>query len=464
MEAFVDWQAFQRLDNANVVDFLTSTAGALCEQGVLGPKDADNLRLVLSGVLPEAREKPILLALSGQSAEFLSVLEARYGTTGFCLNLLRHTLRGQVAETQRLLAGWGQELLKRAELLFNRPVVVVAGGKPEGHVLASTFLVDFAETLAGACQGLEGVLADLGRMNRHAMAGTAPDDETLDLAVATALGFTGLVDHSLPAHAEHALKRQIAGTVGVVADAAREVAEQLVANGAPTGSVAVACEWLHAEAQRVGLVELPRTASLLAWEVRRRNLIAALAGLNEALRLLVKASIDVLTADAFRTTAAATLTEAARRRVAFDLVRGGVLPGKAWDAAGELLQYLRDHRLTPREVLPGEVTKINPLLTPAALATLVALAEGNILMTSASAQKSTTQTRARRLAAAFAAAAPVVVLALAVLLPGCGLKTRPQSDINDFRPDIPFRSEPRKPDAIPVDAAPAVPDTAPSTR
>jgi hypothetical protein len=74
-----------RLDNAVVVDFLTSTAGALNERGMLEAKDADNLRLALSGIgaAGDLRELPVLVALDRQRAEFLHVLEARFGRIGF---------------------------------------------------------------------------------------------------------------------------------------------------------------------------------------------------------------------------------------------------------------------------------------------------------------------------------------------------------------------------------------------
>jgi hypothetical protein len=119
----LDRLALQRLDNATVVDFLTSTAGALADAGILSAKDTDNLRLVLSGMhgATGARERSLLLELESQNAEFLAVLEARFGTIGICLNLIRHTLRGTLAETQRLLADLGGAMVKKAELLFNRP-------------------------------------------------------------------------------------------------------------------------------------------------------------------------------------------------------------------------------------------------------------------------------------------------------------------------------------------------------
>ena len=90
VEHAVDWQAFQRLDNALVVDFLTSTASALCENGVISPKDTDNLRLVLSGInsASESRERSLLIELTKQHAEFLGVMTARFGALGVCLNLV----------------------------------------------------------------------------------------------------------------------------------------------------------------------------------------------------------------------------------------------------------------------------------------------------------------------------------------------------------------------------------------
>ena len=447
-EQHLDWSAFQRLDNAAVVDFLTSTASALCEAGAFSAKETDNLRLVLSGIhaAADSREKSLLLELDAQHAEFLDVLEARFGTVGVCLNLMRHTLRPSLAETQRILAELGQGLVKKAELLFNRPFYIYRGGRCQRQTLFSTVIVDFSETLAAACGELQTALGALSLMNPNDMAASGRADEEVDLAIARALGFTGLITHSLPMHTEAEIKRRVSQALAQVAEAAVEISEQLAANtqAETAHDVVAAAEWLASEAQRLALLEFPRAESLLAWEVRRRNLTACVHGLNEALRQLALASLGSLGREA--PTAATRLPESARRRLAYDLMVAGAAPAKAREAAAALLTYLETNRLTPREVLPAELARIHPSLMPRSLETLAALAGDTSTMSLAASEKQATMTRARRLAEAFRPLAAPATLLLACALvgsfaSGCGLKTAPKSDIDELRPEIPYHYE-----------------------
>ena len=441
---FVDWSAFQRLDNATVVDFLTSTAGVLQEHGLITNKDTDNLPLAISGInsSPESRDRPILPELDRQHAEFLAVLAARYGMSGFCLNLVRHSLRGSVAETQRVVNEWGEALLKRADLLFNRPFHVQAGGTVQKRILYSTVLVDFAAILAQAADRLAAVAEQLASMNPHAMAGEHPEDRKIDLGVAQALGFRTLVEQSLPLQAELGAKRDLAHTMITVTSAAHEVAVQLIAN-ADAGSsyaMAAACEWLKSECERLAHLELPQSDNLTIWEVRRRNLAACLVSINESLRALKQASLDAVSADLKPTTMALAGNDAAKRRIAFDLMSAGAAPGVAWDATTALFRYLADQKVQARQILPGELPRIHPGLLPKSLATLVELERDQSVMQTASLEKASTAGRAKRLVAAFAkTTAQVAPVLLAMMFVGCGLKTRPENDAPELRPDIPFR-------------------------
>lgn len=431
-EHSVDWQAFQRLDNALVVDFLTSTASAFCDKGVITHKDTDNLRLVLSGIhsAPDSRERSLLIELDKQHAEFLGLLTARFGTTNLCLNLVRHTLRGNVAETRKTIADFGQALVKKSELLFNRPFYVFQSGRCQRQTLFSTVIIDFSESLAEAVRLLDLSLDALSLMNPSDMAPLSDADRDVDLTIAKALGFKGLVAHSLPTHSETEAKRKIAQGLALVADAASEISEQLTANtGAEAAyDVVAACEWLKAECQRLSFLELPQSESIMVWEVRRRNLSSCLQGINEALKLVAQASLASLGQDQGLTSG--RYPEAVKRRIAFDMIAAGTVPAKAAEATNALFDYLQKNQIAPSQMLTGELARIHPSLLPRSLETLVALGQTAGLTPHATGEKTQTMARAKRLAAVFVAATTLM---------GCGLKTKPKSDILELRPDIPFR-------------------------
>src|SRR5690606_12448377 len=98
-------------DNTQVVDYLISTASALSSAGIIDEKDGDNLRLVISSLQAKRDRQPILLEMIEQGVEFLDILEARYGTVGQSMNLLRHSSRPYLAQLLKVLATWGDATL-----------------------------------------------------------------------------------------------------------------------------------------------------------------------------------------------------------------------------------------------------------------------------------------------------------------------------------------------------------------
>ena len=439
-----DNAANQRLDHAAVVDFLTSTAGALCDHGVISSKDTDNLRLALSGIASSPSEHSLLVELGMQNADFLALLTLRFGTVGVCLNLLRHTLRPPLEETTRILLNLGQSLIKKAELLFNRPFRVYRGAQCQRQILYSTVITDFAETLERASALLEAALQDLARMNPNDLAGANDADFALDEAIAQALGFRGLLRFTLPVQNETDAKQMIAQSLEMVAQAASQLSEQLAAN---TGEelahdVLAACEGLMAECQRLNLLEFPRSDSLLVWEVRRRHLIGCISSLNLALTEVSRTSLTAIGPDLAQ--AVQPLPDSARRRLAYDLITTGVAPAKAAEAIQDLLAYLSVNKVAAHTLLPAELQRINAHLLPQTLESLKAFSADSALMTAASREKKQTMDRVVRLSKNFQDSAKRMAVSASLLmailvLSGCGLKTRVSSDVPEMRPDVPFR-------------------------
>jgi hypothetical protein len=155
------------------------------------------------------------------------------------------------------------------------------------------------------------------------------------------------------------------------------------------------------------------------------------------------------------------LADEAVRRIAFDLACEGVPPSTAMDAANALAQFLARNDLEPSKMLEGELTRVHPRLTVKSLDFLRRYAADAKVMAGAHAEKSATMARVRRLAGAFAqsaaAATPLLALIVTSALLGCGLKTRPVSDVVEPRPDIPFHasSAAPAPDAPTPASAPA---------
>ena len=452
MMSSLDAHTLDRLDQALVVDFLTSMAAIFGEAGLMSPKDMDNLRLVLSGISTSgdrtAFAPPLIIQLADQRAEFLDFLAVRFGMAGFCSNLTRHALRSSLEDTERLLADFGQALLKKAEIFFNRPFRVWRAGRCVKITLTSTVLADLAESLAAAKALVTAVRSELGMMHPCDFALGPTEERDLDLALAAALGFSAVEQTAIPFGHDGEVRRKLTQALALVADATAEFSEQLAANrGEDAAHDAVAAaEWLKAEGQRFALMALPTTESLLAWEVRRRSLMTALHGTNLALRRLMDATMIALTRDHRQVAGPAPHPESLWRRLAFDLIKGGTAPALAREAVAALNRYLELHQLGPRQVLVGELSRIHPALTADTLATLSKIVDDLATMSLAATEKSATMSRVRSLGRFFASALPNAATTLVLLLAlaatsACGLKTRPTSDVDELRPDVAYRGE-----------------------
>ena len=435
-----------RLDNAVVVDFLTSTAGALHEQQLIEGKETDNLRLSISGLTASKHrlDLPLLLILHQQKSDFLSILEARYGTVGYCLNLLRYSMRPALAETLRLLCEFGAALISRAELLFNRPFLLAREGGGERYAPYSAVLIDFSESLRSIAESIADALDELHVMNGHSMAGERENDAIADFSVAQALGFTRVIRSTRAGRQEISIKRKIALALEDLAAEVTLLAEQLAANAGSreTYSVAVGCDALRAECVRLSHLELPMTEGITAWEIRRRGILDGLTCVNEAVSAVTSNTLALIGQDV--TPKVTHLPESACRRVAFDLVTSGISPARAWEASHAFFSYLDRQALLPSQILVGELGRIHSLLSTKSLETVVALEKDQSLMIQAAYEKSNTLNRAQKLTEAFAR----MGMMFFCFLIGCGLKTQPISDVLEARPDIPFRATQQSPLSI----------------
>ena len=442
-----DWSAYQRLDDAAIIDFLTSTAGVLTDHGIVSSKDTDNLRLVLSGLSPGVGGRTLILAIKRERAEYLELLLARFGINGLCLNILRFTIRNCLMATTNGLGEIGQTLLKRAELLFNRPFLLQSDGHPERQVLFSALIVDFVSSIASTCKVIGEELSNLALMAPCDLPFFTAKDEDIDRDIAAALGFAGIDQHCLPGYITEDSKRKIAQALIALADAVLQFAEQLIwnTNEEAAHDLISAGELLKLESQRLAAMDLPRGESLVIWELRRRHIIDCIVGLNQTLGIVGNNLVSALSVEI--SGKPQLVTESGKRRLIFDLMASGLPSNKAKAAVSDLLAYLSSNALRPEHVLPAELNRINPDLTGSSLSTLGIMFKDSSLMTLAASEKKTTLIRASGLVKIFSKVCPAGVVAIVCLIlsTSCGLKTAPQSTVSELRPDFPFHvTEPSK--------------------
>jgi len=440
---------FTKNDNYAVVDFISSSASVLAEAELIGQKDLDNIRVALSGIQSdhEMRELPLLLCLVEQNADIVKIISMRYGTERFSLNLLRYTMRAILAETTTILSTWGEQLLSKSELMFNRPFVVMGSDmKPLRRILYSSLLVDFAGVLAEACKELSEVRQSLGVLHGADFAAMTKSDSDMDAAIAASLGMTSSAIEPNPYADELALKERVSRVLERVAEFTAEVFNQISFNtDSPANTHALmGVERLRADAQRLVGLRFTTGGSLPAWEARRISVLSSLYTVNAAAAALAAACVAAIgKGTEAKPLLAWQIPANVNRRVIADLVASGVNVTKAEDAVSAFNTYCRNRNIGAKDVLSGELSKISPNLLPRSLTLFQTLNSDSTVDSSvfSTDDKKSTLEKSRRLSQGFKdTLASLATLALtgfimgciSIMTFGCGIKTAPKSDVVDF--------------------------------
>jgi hypothetical protein len=440
---YFDFSAVQRLDNAMSIQFLTSAASVLHKHGHITPKETDNLRMALTRLnpnSPQATSNSVFLELEQNQNEILSILKYRFGTSGLALNLIRISMQQNLRPLQERLTACGHNLVKKSQLVFNRPLFIYSSGKPQYKTLASTFVIDLAEKIVTTTTSLSETINRFGWM--------IPSQEPLsldvgiDLEIAEALGLSGLTDKVLPFNEEKELVRRVHQILLSLADYCSDFSEQVIQNQRLEAghNLLSSSEILRAECLRLSAINFPEGDSFTMWETRRRHLSANMSSITEALKLVCTACEDAVN---FETTNPATISdrESVKNRLVTQMVGSGISVALAAKAAQDFMVYLRDKQLSPSEVIAGELSRINPQLNVKCLE----LMQNDVSEVGAMAASSDLKKRVidRSKALSDQLKNLVVTLGFALLLPffiGCGLKTAPKSDATELRPDVLYKS------------------------
>lgn len=450
MERAQSWDAFLRIDNAMVVDVLTSIASALSTNGHLSSKDVDNLRLNLSGLQTssEAAADPILAQLEKQNSEFLAIMLARYGVINLYQNVLRHTLRDNLETSIKTLKGFGSHLLERAHLLFNRPLYIRYEQHTERRVLFAGFLIEQVEAICEACQELEGVLDDLKTMSPHDMAAYSDVDEAIDKSAAEALGFDRIEGNTLPFLTENLAKHKIVAVLKIVASTMQDCIDQLAANSGsvPAAQLGMLCESLASEANLIDSIKLPKTSSLELMEVRRHTLLVSMMKVNGLLTRLTdlyRECVGKMSSDVAK--AKVEIPQDVVRYLSSLLLADGTSSSKAHQAVIDLINYCHAHGVAPTELINSELRKINIHLSERVLTEFQRIYADVNLSNLAAPKKKRNLERVAVLTGLLSnsQAKATLLIALCLLNFGCGFKTPYlKSEIKEARPEVPYRTTP----------------------
>ena len=464
-----DPAAWAQTELAQTSEFLMAVAGALNESGRVAPRHVDALRIDLVGLRQAAsstsrrHQDPPLLWLSRSGCEFIRLLEARYGRDRLILNLFRYGIKAWANEVSTVLNRWGQTTLKNSEMVLNRSIVIDRENQEPGDErLFSSLIVDMADRIDRCVEAIEAVGGRLDAWHGNPLV-SADQDNTSEQIVAERIGMRGIAHETNPGQDEEYFVRRIALELASLAQCASHFITQVTANLELPENVLLElrCNWLKTEATRLFNFTWPQGSGLVALEVARNHVMLALSSMTGALLDIETESSGILPGRM-----AANIhvqhrqrVESLRGNLIADAMLAGLSATDAEDSVVALITYTEKHALSAREVIVSELNKIHGALMPRTLERFQTLTGHDPLAQSKSDEKARGACksmallvrfteRAQRLpilskmAPTLVATAIVCGIGLATagsLLSGCGLKTALISDVENLRPEIPFR-------------------------
>ncbi|MFW7378209.1 MAG: hypothetical protein ACOH5I_05350 [Oligoflexus sp.] len=466
----------QKKDQALVIDFLSRTAEVLFKNGVISEKLIHEFRLSLREYTPistaessTSESHSLLIRLMSQQSEFLIAIFGRFGELSLFTNLLRYSIQQPMAQLQTDLHGVGQEILKKSDLIFNRSIYLFRNQNCEAQILASTLLLEIAEELAEASQAIGRTRLKMQQIVSCQLHFRRTLDDDIDQLLAQALGFNGSRFETLTFRSENQVLLDLEHVLTRVINTLRQALDQIRRNDKKQSILPIVSrlDRLMAETQKLKSLPMQADDDLLMWESRRLLWLESLEQMHQHLLGLGREIGKILKSSSFhQEDENYPIPASMQRRLVGDMVAVGLNPKDAKSASQALVVYCEQRNLRPGRLVSAELKKIHPLLSEQSLKLLQEMDIDRSLAKQSSQEKAWILDRSAHLMATFKASIGMLLILMA-LIPGCGLKTQPVSQIEDFRPEIPYKEgvkeERKKKDMQDVDAVPDAAEGSPPT-
>lgn len=442
-----DIRAIQKHDQVLVIDFLSRCTEVLLKHELIPDKLCSEFRLslrdpVLLGTSHTNEASSLLIRLTTQQSELLIGLIGRFGEAALFTNLLRFSLRSPLIQMQKVLQNMGQELLKKSELLFNRTLYWYRHQKCEAQILAPSILLEVAEEISSTILTISSAQQSLNHLAASKQHYKQPIDDQVDQDLAQALNFASVQLTSLAFRLENQAAAQIRHALTQLSVTISQVLEQLRRNEKNLTILPALSrlDRLSAEIHRLEALPMNPDDDLSLWESRRLlwlesfdKLHLLLDSLGRELNRLFKSS-SFHAGEEFQ-----ELPTSMLNCLVSEMIAAGHNPKDALAAGKALIDYCTQQHLRPSRLLSAELKKIHPLLTEQSLQLLQEMDIDRSLATQSGQEKKWILDRSSRLMDTFKTVLGVI-LACGLVLPACGLKTAPTSQIDDLRPEVPYQS------------------------
>ena len=428
------------LDNANIIDFLSSCASVLIENNYITERDADNFRLTISGFHSEIlsnSEISVLERLFNSSDKLTLVTKELIGESAFYASLLSQGLNTYSESIYHKFSGIGENLVSFSKQFFNRTVYFRSENGPTDVSLASLFS---SQKTASLAKELETVKKDCQQILYCAPLTEADMSICEELRKATG--------SSLIIFTETPLKEfrlQASTAMSKIKHACDKLASDFLtvrtSNTVAADKLSLISQILGAKFDEIIGLYSNLQVSSAGFDLQRNAILCSFCEATEQLSSFDEnLSGHIRSMDSSKRDCVLSHKE---QDSYLQLLKKDIPSNEALEAVANLKGYLTKNNVELEKLIEQELVKINPALENIELSKV--LEAKNEFYLGATKQKTSVLNSLTKLDGSFKSGLEKVLTSTAVfmifmLFTGCGVKKDPTSITEPIRPDIPYSS------------------------
>jgi hypothetical protein len=455
-----DQPALQRIDSAYHTPFLSACASALSEEGLLSEWEADQLRMILKDRHRNRDDSSLFTTLLGEKNPAVTHLQARFGLAGLNEILFRWTSARAVEDLNLVLWSLAQDLIKKAELMFNQTFFLYAGERCERRTLFSFFLVELASEIHDEADRMHLLAKTLRRLKPGGVS-LLQEESTLEAVLAEHLGFELESDEGLHLWRLQKGLKALQTHLSLIGDLFQHAISQLLQNLTMKDSderlKLLLDDWVSILGQ-LQASSLYWPASLEIMETKRLRLMASLVSCKEIVMEMHHVLLETLKTSRIKHPTSELWPDAEKREILSRMLARGVAMPAAEMALESLQKYCQQHHIAPQQLLDAELQRIDSQLDHDTLHILKKMAADKGVGAQLNQEKQIVLRRKDQLMNVIqdrlTPSLIAILIAFAGFLPGCGVKTAPHSDVLDLRPSVPYHAQQRGDPPKKTEAAP----------
>lgn len=453
MEKNINWDAFHKIDQATILEALSSIAGAMLSTKAISETPIEHFHNEIRSLHAYnfGSEISVLQQLASTQSPFLNAVLNRFEISGFFKILTRVSLGVLLDHTKENLLDSGIKFTEKSQLYFNRKIPFTnARGDIVRYGLFSGLVVNFAESLFDQIENLNKIMTyNLTSIMPSLSSMYDNNEAAIDQELAKQLGFEKVAIESMENLRESSFLLKFSTVILELSNLCDNFTNELDhARIAYPKKILLSIEWLRGEGERITRFKPINSTmcNLDAEELRRQNICSTIFAINMTLETVLYELLSALKGVPVSFEPAPySITSSEASYWTQHLIARGYTMKLASDISESIKSYCSAQKVSPSRLLDSELNRIHPEC-PKDLTRLFQISSkchNDLTYPSQTNEKADLLKRVSTLMSKFKRNSQLLCLFIIALptLGGCGVKTSPRSELEEIRPRIPFRQK-----------------------